>query len=88
MKYITVEELPHYTTISVNEAAHVCGIGRSTAYSAVESGEFFETVRIKDRIRVLAQPLYKKLMGSALPAEPHVQIKSTEGVITDGPPSR
>jgi len=80
VKYLTVEELPHYTTISVNEAAHVCGIGRSTAYSAVESGEFFETVRIKERIRVLAQPLYKKLMGSALPAEQHVEhIPSEEG---------
>ena len=67
MKYLTIEELPRHTTISVNEAAHVCGIGRSTAYNAVESGQFFETVRIKDRIRVLAQPLYKKLMGTALP---------------------
>lgn len=79
MKYLTVEELPHYTTISVNEAAHVCGIGRSTAYSAVESGQFFETVRIKDRIRVLAQPLYKKLMGSALPAAQHVEEMPSEG---------
>ena len=79
MKYIKVEELPQYTTISVNEAAHVCGIGRSTAYSAVESGEFFETVRIKDRIRVLAQPLYKKLMGSALPTEEHAEHIPSEG---------
>lgn len=79
MKYLTVEELPQYTTISVNEAAHVCGIGRSTAYSAVESGQFFETVRIKDRIRVLAQPLYKKLMGSALPTATPIGEKSVEG---------
>jgi predicted DNA-binding transcriptional regulator AlpA len=67
VKFLTVEDLPHYTTISVNEAAYVCGIGRSTAYNAVSNGQFFETVRIKERIRVLAQPLYKTLMGSALP---------------------
>jgi hypothetical protein len=67
VKYLTIEDLPHYTTISVNEAAFVCGIGRSTAYNSVASGQFFETVRIKERIRVLTQPLYKTLMGSALP---------------------
>ena len=75
MKYLNIEDLPHYTTISVNEAAFVCGIGRSTAYNSVASGQFFETVRIKERIRVLTQPLYKTLMGSALPqlrdAAPH-----------------
>jgi hypothetical protein len=67
VKYLTIEDLPHYTTISVNEAAFVCGIGRSTAYNSVARGQFFETVRIKERIRVLTQPLYKTLMGTALP---------------------
>jgi predicted transcriptional regulator len=69
MKYLTIEELPQYTTISVNEAAHVVNIGRSTAYEAVKTGDFFETVIVKARIRVLVKPLYVKLMGSALPAK-------------------
>jgi hypothetical protein len=79
VKYLTVAELPQHTTISVNEAAHVCGIGRSTAYNAVKDGQFFETVRIKDHIRVLAQPLYKKLMGSALPDLQVANFAALEG---------
>jgi predicted DNA-binding transcriptional regulator AlpA len=79
VKYLTVEDLPHYTTISVNEAAHVCGIGRSTAYNAVSDGQFFETVRIKNRLRVLAQPLYKKLMGSAHPGFKGAEVEESEG---------
>ena len=65
VKFLTIQELPKYSTISVNEAAYVSGIGRSTAYEAVKNGEFFETVLINNNIRVLAQPLFRKLMGSA-----------------------
>ena len=79
MKYLTIEDLPLYTTISVNEAAHVCGIGRSTAYNAVADGQFFETVKIKDRIRVLARPLYKKLMGSSHPDLQDPYTEESEG---------
>jgi predicted DNA-binding transcriptional regulator AlpA len=83
MKYLTIEELPQYTTISVDEAAHVSGVGRSTAYQAVKTGDFFETVRIKDRIRVLAQPLYKKLMGTALlPIEGETESLSTFEIVS------
>jgi len=67
MKFLTIEELPQCTTISVNEAAHVANIGRSTAYVVAKTGDFFETVMIKGRRRVLAKPLYLKLMGTALP---------------------
>lgn len=74
MKYMKVEQLLEESTISVNEAAYVSGISRSTAYKAVEDGQFFETVIIKGRIRVLARPLYVKLMGSALPCAPGAAV--------------
>jgi len=65
VKYLTVEQLLEYTTISVEEAAYVSNISRSIAYKVVDKGGFFETVVIKERTRVLTRPLYKKLMGTA-----------------------
>ena len=65
MKYLTVEQLLEYTTISVEEAAYVSNISRSTGYDVVDKGGFFETVVINERTRVLTRPLYKKLMGTA-----------------------
>ena len=66
MKYLKVEDLTNYSTISVEEAAHVAGIGRATAYKAISNGDFFEVVVVNKAKRVLAQPLYVKLMGTAV----------------------
>ena len=66
MKYLKVEDLTNYSTISVEEAAHVAGIGRATAYKAISNGDFFEVVVVNKAKRVLAQPLFIKLMGTAV----------------------
>jgi hypothetical protein len=66
MRYLKVEDLTNYSTISVEEAAHVAGIGRATAYKAISNGDFFEVVVVNKAKRVLAQPLFIKLMGTAV----------------------
>ena len=66
IKYLKIEDLLDYSTISVEEAVHVAGIGRATAYNAISKGGFFEVVIVNKAKRVLAKPLYIKLMGTAV----------------------
>ena len=64
MRYLQLDDLQHLTTISVEEAAHLLGISRSHAYALVAKGEFFETIKVGKSRRILARPLYLKLLGS------------------------
>lgn len=80
MKFLTVEQLLDYATISVNEAAYVASVSRSTAYKLVEDDQFFETVVIRGRLRVLTRPLYRKLMGSVAHDSPETALEVFEDV--------
>lgn len=35
----TLNQIPHILAVSPNEAARLCGIGRTTLYAALSSGE-------------------------------------------------
>lgn len=61
---ITLEDLQHRATVSVEQAAYLLGISRQAGYNAVERGEF-EVLKVGKRVLVLARPLYNKLCGSA-----------------------
>lgn len=58
----TLEELKDALTISVEEASHFLGISRTATYEAIKRGEI-EVIRLGKLIRVLAQPLYRMLIG-------------------------
>lgn len=68
MKVFKLEDLLKVATLSVEEAANLVGISRTKAYAMAKEGDFFEVItdRSGNRIRVLARPLYIKLIGSAL----------------------
>jgi len=61
---LTLRELKELVTISVEEASWLLGVSRSTMYVAVSKGEIPAT-RVHKRWRVLAQPLYLRLIGNA-----------------------
>jgi len=61
---LTLSELQNLVTISVEEASWLLGVSRSTLYVAVSKGEIPAT-RVHKRWRVLAQPLYLRLIGNA-----------------------
>jgi excisionase family DNA binding protein len=60
---LTLSELKELVTISVEEASWLLGVSRSTLYVAVSKGEIPAT-RVHKRWRVLAQPLYFRLVGN------------------------
>jgi excisionase family DNA binding protein len=60
---LTLSELKELVTISVEEASWLLGVSRSTLYVAVSRGEIPAT-RVHKRWRVLAQPLYSRLVGN------------------------
>lgn len=64
MKVTTLEELGDSITISVEEAANLVGFSRTKGYDMVKKGDLFEVIRSEDRVRVLARPLYIRLLGS------------------------
>jgi excisionase family DNA binding protein len=68
VKVFKLEDLLKVATLSVEEAANLVGISRTKAYAMAKEGDFFEVItdRSGNRIRVLARPLYIKLIGSAL----------------------
>lgn len=68
MKVFKLEDLLKVATLSVEEAANLVGISRTKAYAMAKEGDFFEVItdRSGNRIRVLARPLYIRLIGSAL----------------------
>lgn len=61
---LTLSELKELVTVSVEEASWLLGVSRSTTYVAVSKGEIPAT-RVHKRWRVLAQPLYLRLIGNA-----------------------
>lgn len=65
MKVLKIEELKNEATISIEQAALIIGLSRTKTYEMAKAGEF-EVLRTGKRIRVLARPLYNRLMGSAL----------------------
>lgn len=64
MKVTTLEELGDSITISVEEAANLVGLSRTKGYEMVKNGELFEVIQSGNRVRVLARPLYIRLLGS------------------------
>lgn len=64
VRRLTLSELKNLVTISVEEASMLLGVSRSTAYVAMSKGEI-QAIRVHRRWRVLAQPLYVSLSGSA-----------------------
>ena len=62
IRYFTLEELAHVITVSVEEASHLLGVGRSATYEAVHRGEI-PCIRLGRSFRVLAKPLYMMLTG-------------------------
>jgi len=65
MKLLRIEELKNESTISIEETSHLIGLSRTKTYEMAKAGEF-EVLKTGKRIRVLARPLYNRLMGSAL----------------------
>ncbi|UFU06992.1 helix-turn-helix domain-containing protein [Ruania halotolerans] len=57
---LTVDEIRTRPTLSVEEAAQVLGIGRTTAYAAVKSGQV-PTIRLGRRVRVPVRALLRLL---------------------------
>lgn len=51
-------------TVTVEEAAHMLGIGRNTAYEAAKRGEFPGAIRIGKRI-VVSRNVLDRLLSSA-----------------------
>lgn len=64
MKVTTLEELGKSITVSVEEAANLVGLSRTKGYEMVKNGELFEVIQSGNRVRVLARPLYIRLLGS------------------------
>lgn len=63
MRYqVNLDDLPSLVTVSVEQAASLIGISRQSAYTAVDNGEL-EVIRVGRRVRVLARPLYARLVG-------------------------
>lgn len=65
MKVTTLEELSEAITVSVEEAANLVGLSRTKGYEMVKNGDLFEVIQSGSRVRVLARPLYIRLLGSA-----------------------
>jgi len=65
MKILRIEELKNESTISIEETSHLIGLSRTKTYEMAKAGEF-EVLKTGKRMRVLARPLYNRLMGSAL----------------------
>lgn len=57
---LTLDELKKRPSISIDEAAEILGIGRTSAYSAARKGEI-PTIRVGARLRVLTAPLLRLL---------------------------
>jgi len=64
VKVTTLEELGDSITISVEEAANLVGLSRTKGYEMVKNGDLFEVIQSGNRVRVLARPLYIRLLGS------------------------
>jgi len=64
VKVTTLEELGKSITVSVEEAANLVGLSRTKGYEMVKNGELFEVIQSGNRVRVLARPLYIRLLGS------------------------
>ena len=65
MKVFKIDELKNEATIRIEEAAQILRLSRTKTYEMAKAGEF-EVLKTGKRIRVLARPLYNRLMGSAL----------------------
>jgi len=65
VKVTTLEELSEAITVSVEEAANLVGLSRTKGYEMVKNGDLFEVIQSGSRVRVLARPLYIRLLGSA-----------------------
>jgi excisionase family DNA binding protein len=66
VKVTTLEELREAITVSVEEAANLVGLSRTKGYEMVKNGDLFEVIQSGSRVRVLARPLYIRLLGSAV----------------------
>ena len=66
MKVTTLEQLREAITVSVEEAANLVGLSRTKGYEMVKNGDLFEVIQSGSRVRVLARPLYIRLLGSAV----------------------
>ena len=64
VKVLQLDELKNEATISIEEAAHILELSRTKTYEMAKAGEL-EVLKTGKRIRVLARPLYNRLMGSA-----------------------
>jgi excisionase family DNA binding protein len=62
IRRLSLEELKNCVTISIEEAANLLGVSRSTAYEAARNGTI-RTIVIGKRRRVLATQLYALLTG-------------------------
>ena len=62
MKVFKIDELKNEATISIEEAAQILRLSRTKTYEMAKAG----VLKTGKRIRVLARPLYNRLMGSAL----------------------
>lgn len=56
---MTVTEALQRVAVSIDDAAHLIGIGRQSAYAAAKSGEL-PTVRMGRRLLVPVGPLFAK----------------------------
>ena len=65
MKVRKLEDLREVATLSIEEAANLVGLSRTKAYAMAKEGDFFEVIKSGNRLRVLARPLYIKLLGTA-----------------------
>jgi excisionase family DNA binding protein len=64
VKILKIQELKNEATISIEQAALIIGLSRTKTYEMAKAGEL-EVLKTGKRIRVLARPLYNRLMGSA-----------------------
>ena len=67
IRRLSLDELRQCVTISVEEASHLLGISRSTAYEAVKNGTI-PAILVGKRRRVLAHQLYAMLTGQPIRA--------------------
>ena len=65
VKILKIQELKNEATISIEQAALIIGLSRTKTYEMAKAGEL-EVLKTGKRIRVLARPLYNRLMGSAV----------------------
>jgi excisionase family DNA binding protein len=64
--------MPERQTYSVDEAAKMIGVSRTSAWKAVQNGEL-PSIRIGHRCLVPRAALDRLLAGSKIPSEPVVQ---------------